>query len=55
MTGDKMQASRFELKYIVDEDTALQIREFVRSFLDLDENGVCKPNLQRQSRDARIF
>ncbi|RMD66140.1 polyphosphate polymerase domain-containing protein, partial [Candidatus Parcubacteria bacterium] len=39
-----MQASRFELKYVVDEDLALQIREFVRCYLELDENGVGKPN-----------
>ena len=39
-----MQASRFELKYIVDDDTALAIRDFVRSFLDLDENGVGQPD-----------
>jgi SPX domain protein involved in polyphosphate accumulation len=44
MAQDKMQASRFEQKYIVTEETALQIREFVRSYLELDENGVGKPN-----------
>ena len=41
---DKLQASRFEQKYIIGEETALQIREFVRSYLELDENGVGKPN-----------
>jgi hypothetical protein len=41
---DKLQASRFEQKYIITEDTALQVREFVRSYLELDENGVGKPN-----------
>src|SRR2546426_394039 len=41
---DKLQAARFEQKYIVSEETALQIREFVRSYLELDENGVGKPN-----------
>src|SRR3954451_5565037 len=41
---DKLQASRFEQKYIIDEDTALGLREFVRSYLELDENGVGKPN-----------
>src|SRR4030095_13970531 len=44
MGKDKMQASRFEQKYIITEDTALRIREFVRSYLELDENGVGKPN-----------
>src|SRR5467141_1974075 len=41
---DKLQASRFEQKYIISEDVALQIREYVRSYLELDENGVGKPN-----------
>lgn len=41
---DKLQASRFEQKYIIKGETALQIREFVRSYLELDENGVGKPN-----------
>ena len=44
MGKDKLQASRFEQKYIISERTALQIREFVRSYLELDENGVGKPN-----------
>jgi len=44
MGKDKMQASRFEQKYIISEEQALQVREFVRSYLELDENGVGKPN-----------
>jgi len=44
MAVDKLQTSRFELKYIIQEDTALQIRDYVRSYLELDENGVGKPN-----------
>jgi SPX domain protein involved in polyphosphate accumulation len=44
MAIDKLQASRFELKYIIPEETALQIRDYVRSYLELDENGVGKPN-----------
>ena len=44
MAIDKMQASRFEQKYIITEDVALQVRDFVRSYLELDENGVGKPN-----------
>jgi hypothetical protein len=39
-----MQASRYEQKYIITDETALQVREFVRSYLELDENGVGKPN-----------
>jgi len=41
---DKLQASRFEQKYIINEETALRLREFVRSYLDLDENGVGRPD-----------
>lgn len=44
MGKDKLQASRFELKYVIPEETALQIRDYVRSYLELDENGVGKPN-----------
>lgn len=44
MATDKMQTSRFEQKYIITEDLALQIRDFVQSYLELDENGVGKPN-----------
>jgi SPX domain protein involved in polyphosphate accumulation len=44
MAIDKLQASRFEQKYIITEDVALQIRDFVRSYLELDEHGVGKPN-----------
>jgi SPX domain protein involved in polyphosphate accumulation len=44
MAKDKMQASRFEQKYIITEEQALLIRDFVRSYLELDENGVGKPN-----------
>lgn len=44
MAKDKLQASRFEQKYIITEEIALQIRDFVRSYLELDENGVGKPN-----------
>jgi len=44
MAKDKLQASRFELKYVIPEATALQIRDYVRSYLELDEYGVGKPN-----------
>jgi len=44
MSHDKMQASRWEQKYIISEELALQVREFVQSYLELDENGVGKPN-----------
>ena len=41
---DKLQASRFEMKYIISEETAQQVRDFVQAYLELDENGVGKPN-----------
>lgn len=62
MAKDKMQASRFEQKYIITEEQALQIREFVRSYLELDENGVGKPNysypvhsLYLDSNDLKLY
>lgn len=42
--ADNLQLQRFELKYLISEDVALAMREFVRSYLDLDENSVGKPN-----------
>jgi len=44
MKRDKMQASRFENKYLIPEETALEIREFVQSYLVLDEFGAGKPD-----------
>ncbi len=44
MPTDKLQASRFEQKYIITDDVALQMRDFIRAYLELDENGVGKPN-----------
>lgn len=39
-----MQASRFELKYLVTEETARRVRDFVLSYLNMDEFSVGKPN-----------
>lgn len=44
MAADRMQQSRFELKYIVTEETALRVRDFVRCYIDFDEYSVGKPN-----------
>jgi hypothetical protein len=62
MALDKMQASRFEQKYIITEGVALQVRDFVRAYLELDENGVGKPNfsypvhsLYLDSEDLRTY
>src|ERR1044071_5230582 len=44
MAQDRMQQQRFEQKYLLTEEAALNVREFVRCYLELDENGVGKPN-----------
>lgn len=44
MSPDRMQRQRFEIKYVIDEEIARQARQFVRAHLELDENGVGKPN-----------
>jgi hypothetical protein len=45
MSGDRMQASRFELKYVISEQKAQRVRHYVSSFLDLDENCAGRPDL----------
>lgn len=45
MAPDRLQLQRFELKYIVREEVALAVREFVRSYLEIDEYGATRPNL----------
>lgn len=44
MPNDRMQRQRFEQKYMLDEEQAVAIREFLLAHLELDENGVNKPN-----------
>jgi len=44
MRRDRMQQSRFELKYLINEATAERVRDFVRCYLSMDEFGVGKPN-----------
>ena len=41
---DRMQQQRFELKYLIPEETALLVRDFVRSYLEMDEFSVGRPN-----------
>src|SRR5438045_9275038 len=41
---DRMQQSRFELKYLISENTAQRVRDFVRCYLDMDEYSVGRPN-----------
>lgn len=45
MAEDKLQLQRFELKYIVREEVALAVRNFVSSYLEIDEYGATQPNL----------
>src|SRR5687768_6693065 len=45
MSQDKLQAQRFELKYIISEDVALAVRDFVSCYLECDEFGATLPNL----------
>lgn len=44
MTPDKMQSSRFELKYVIDEATALRMRDFARCYLDPDQYARKQPD-----------
>src|ERR1041385_4271785 len=44
MAADRMQQSRFELKYLVNEDMALRVRDFVRCYIGLDEYSAGKPD-----------
>ena len=39
-----MQQSRFELKYLISENTAQRLRDFVRCYLAMDEYSVGRPN-----------
>lgn len=45
MADDKMQLQRWELKYVIPEELALAVREFVRSYLELDEYGAKRADL----------
>lgn len=45
MAQDNMQLQRWELKYLIPEDVALALREFVSSYLEIDEYGANRPNL----------
>jgi hypothetical protein len=62
MAPDRMQQQRFELKYLIQEEAALRVRDFVRCHLDMDEYSVGKPNysypvhsLYLDSDDLKIY
>jgi hypothetical protein len=42
---ERLQKQRFEFKYLVNESVALAVRDFVGSYLKLDEYGETQPNL----------
>lgn len=44
MGPDRLQLQRLELKYIISEEKALAIRDFVQAYLELDEYSANKPN-----------
>src|SRR5712671_3386949 len=44
MRRDRMQHSRYELKYLITEEVAAKVRDFVRCYIALDEYGVGRPN-----------
>src|SRR5712692_5966277 len=41
----RLQPQRFEVKYLIDEDITLAMRDFISSYLELDEYGIGRPNL----------
>lgn len=62
MGEDKIQLQRWELKYVVPEELALAVREFIRPYLELDEYGAKRPdlsytihNLYLDSTDLAIY
>lgn len=42
--AQELQLQRFELKYLIPESVALRVRDFVRSYLEIDEFGETLPN-----------
>jgi SPX domain protein involved in polyphosphate accumulation len=62
MARDRMQKQRFELKYIIDEETALKVRDFVTCYLEMDEYSVGRANFSYEvhslyvdSDDLRLY
>jgi len=62
MFKDNVQAQRFELKYLLTEDVAVAVREFVSSYLEMDEYSVGRPDnsypnhsIYLDSDDLRLY
>ena len=45
MEQDNLQKQRYELKYVIPEQKALAIRDFLRCYLDVDNNCLGQPDL----------
>ena len=45
MTQDLLQSQRFERKYLVTEEHARQVRQFIRAYLEPDEHSSISPDL----------
>ena len=45
MVIDRLQQQRLEFKYLITEETALAVRDFVSAYLEIDENGITQQNL----------
>ena len=62
MAEDRLQLQRFELKYMIKEEAALAVRDFISSYLEIDEFGATLPNysypvhsLYLDSDDLKIY
>jgi hypothetical protein len=44
MAKDNLQLQRFEIKYLVSEEKARKVRQFISSYLEIDEFGATQPN-----------
>ncbi len=60
--ADNLQRQRYEHKYIIRENVALALRDFVSSYLELDSFGATQPNksypvhsLYLDSPDLRLY
>jgi hypothetical protein len=62
MVQDRLQLQRWELKYVICEETAGAMRDFVRAYLEVDEYGVSRPDfaypvhsLYLDTRELRLY
>ena len=62
MAADRLLFSRFEMKYIIREEQAARVREFVRAYMELDEYGAGRPDfaypvhsLYVDSQDLKLY